>query len=91
MARTVVAGGALPWAFAPVISSPLITGHAVPIAAVLFPVRVTPVIPTGRRPLAPSLVAFLRNPAPGPGRVDGTDRVELSRHDSDPAARGTAA
>jgi hypothetical protein len=92
MARTVVAGGALPWVAAAVVGNPLIAGHAVPPAAVAvpFPVLVVAVIPTGRRPLALSFVTFFRNPAPGPGRVDGTDGVELSRHDSDPAARGTA-
>jgi len=89
MARTAVAGGALPWVAAPVVSNPLIAGHAVPLAAVLFAVLVMAVITTGRKPLALSLVTLLRGPAPGPGRVDGTDRVEFSRHDSDAAARGT--
>jgi|GEM_PF-6406695 len=90
MARSVVTGVPLPWVAAPVVSNSLIAGPAVPLAAVLFPVLVMAVITTGRRPLALSLVTFFRDPAPGPGRVDGTDRVEFSRHDSDPTARGTA-
>lgn len=90
MARTVVAGGARPWFTAPGFSSPLIAGRSVPRATALFSSRVMTVITTGRRPLALPLVTLLRDPAPGPGRVDGTNRLEVSRHDADPAARGAA-